>query len=300
MRNIFILFTIISFALVGCSQEHKSQNVATNSSLHNYDFEMITEALKKHPDFPKLNANDSITEDYVNGENTYTVTYTSKTDVNSHGPTITTDPNNENSEMWIEESSADYFITLIQEWETNEGDVKSYWKYKYIPQTNEIELVESEDNEQIINSTTRNMPKEMPSDFDFSIRFGVQKRNELNTYEGTVTKDLIADGTASTELTLTEEEMKDIYGKMRDINIAEMKDLTPEPINGALCVQEPYEEDAWKIMINGETITHFISGEYCEPTNDAKQLIELRNYIFNIIKSKDEYKSLPESKGGYA
>ena len=149
------------------------------------------------------------------------------------------------------------------------------------------------------NSTTQNMPENMPSDFDFSIQFGVQKKNEINTFNGTVTKDLIADGTATTKLSLTEEEMKDIYEKMKEMNISETKKFTPKSLSGTICMKEPYEEDEWKIMINGETITHLISGKYCEPTNDAKQLIDLRMYIFNIIKSKDEYKLLPESKGGY-
>ncbi|MFJ7973689.1 hypothetical protein [Psychrobacillus sp. NPDC096389] len=151
----------------------------------------------------------------------------------------------------------------------------------------------------VTNSTIQSMPKDMPSDFDFSIQFGIQKKNEINTFEGTVTKDLITDGTASTELILTEEEMKDIYGKMKEINITKTKEFTPKPINGSVCMQVPYEEDRWKIIINGEVITHLVSGEYCEPTNDANQLIELRNYVFNIIKSKDEYKLLPEPQGGY-
>lgn len=149
------------------------------------------------------------------------------------------------------------------------------------------------------NSTAQNMPKDMPSDFDFSIQFGVQKKNEINTFEDTVTKDLIVDGTATTELILTEEEMKDIYEKMQEIDIAEKKEFTPEPVNGVVCMQRPYEKDKWKIIINGETLTYLISGEHCEPTKDAKQLIELRNYVFNIIKSKAEYKSLPEPNGGY-
>ena len=161
------------------------------------------------------------------------------------------------------------------------------------------EELNNEISKNVADSTTQNMPKNIPSDFDFSIQFGVQKKNEINTFEGTVTKDLIADGTATTELILTEEEMKDIYEKMQEINIAETKEFTPEPINGTVCMQKPYEEDVWKIIIDDETITQLISGEYCEPTNDAKQLIELRNYVFNIIKSKGEYKSLPESKGGY-
>jgi len=166
-------------------------------------------------------------------------------------------------------------------------------------QSDKEEELDNEISKNVTNSTAQNMPKDMPSDFDFSIQFGVQKKNEINTFEETVTKDLIADGTATTELILTEEEMKDIYEKMQEINIVETKEFTPEPVKGTVCIRRPYEIDRWEIIINGETLTHLISGEYCEPTNDTKQLIDLRNYVFNIIKSKDEYKSLPESNGGY-
>jgi len=151
----------------------------------------------------------------------------------------------------------------------------------------------------VANSATQDMPTDMPSDFEFSIKFGVQKKNEINTFEGKVTKDLISDGTATIKLTLTEEEMEDIYEKMKEINIAETKEFEPEPVNGTVCTKEPYEEDEWEIILNGEMITQSLSGKYCEPTKDAIQLIELRNFVFNIIKSKDEYKALPDSQGAY-
>ena len=146
------------------------------------------------------------------------------------------------------------------------------------------------------NEKENNMPEEMPSDFDFLVQFGVQSKNEINTFDNIVIKDLIAEGTASTEISFTKEEMKKIYQKMREINIMEPKELIPEKIN---CMQTPYGEDKWKVKLNGETQTLYWNGEYCETTDDAKQLIELRNYILDIVKSKDEYKKLPEAKGGY-
>ncbi len=114
-----------------------------------------------------------------------------------------------------------------------------------------------------------------------------------------MTKDLIADGTATAEVTLTEEEMKAIYGKMKEINIVETKEFIPEPVNETMCNIEPHEDDKWEIIINGETITHSVSGAYCEPTDDTEQLIGLRNYVFSIIRGKEAYKELPESSGGY-
>lgn len=146
MRRLLILLTAIGITLFGCSQVQKTQIVSTSSTLHNYDSEMITEALKNHTDFPKLTINEtSITEEVQHGENTIKVTYSWKTEINSDGSTVTIDKEKEDNEVWTEASSADYFITLTKESETDKGNVMSYWKYQYFPQTNEIQLVESED-----------------------------------------------------------------------------------------------------------------------------------------------------------
>ncbi|MUK90715.1 hypothetical protein GMD78_20375 [Ornithinibacillus sp. L9] len=145
------------------------------------------------------------------------------------------------------------------------------------------------------NSNEKNMPKDMPTDFNFSLKSGINKNNEINTYENTLTKDLIEDGKVTTTTTFTGEEMLDIYEKMRGINILAEKNLIPV----TTCMQEPYEDDEWKITINGETTKLLISGKYCESTEDAKQLIQLRNYIYSKVKRKEEYKNLPKAKGGY-
>lgn len=150
-----------------------------------------------------------------------------------------------------------------------------------------------------ISSAPESMPKNMPDDFNFSVQFGVEKKNEINTFKGTVTKDLIEDGTATAEIIFTDEEMNEIYEEMKGVNILETKKFIPEPLDGTVCMQQPHGEDIWEITIKGETITHSYSEEYCEPTNDAQELMELRDYVFNIVKHRDEYKELPKSKGGY-
>lgn len=140
------------------------------------------------------------------------------------------------------------------------------------------------------------MPDEMPNDFEFSVQFGVGSKNEINTFNNTVTKDLVVDGTITKKIPLTKEEIKSVYEKMKQINVLEPKKLEQKKKR---CMQTPYSEDKWKIKLNGETITFYLSEEYCNYTNDAKQLIELRNYIFDIVLNKDEYKKLPEPSGGY-
>ncbi|TFB22892.1 hypothetical protein E3U55_06535 [Filobacillus milosensis] len=140
------------------------------------------------------------------------------------------------------------------------------------------------------------MPEAMPEDFNFSVKFGVSSKNQVNTYTDTITKDLIANGTATADLTLTDEEMQDIYKKMREINIMEEKDLIPD----TNCGQEPHTDDSWKITIKGETITHEWTESYCELTDDARKLYDLRQEIWQLVRSKDEYKQLPKAEGGYS
>lgn len=80
----------------------------------------------------------------------------------------------------------------------------------------------------VFNFSSASMPENMPDDFDFSITFGYDKKNEINTYDGTVTKDLIMDGTATADITFTIEEKQKIYNMMREINITATKKLTPK------------------------------------------------------------------------
>lgn len=146
---------------------------------------------------------------------------------------------------------------------------------------------------------TLSMPENMPDDFNFSIQFGIGKKNEVNTFNHTVTKDLINNGTVKIDIHLTKEEMNTIYEKMKQINIVEDKLLKSAPINGIVCGKTPFVEDEWTVTINGETITQYFSDKHCELTDDANQLLELRQFILDIVKSKKEYIDLPEPEGGY-
>lgn len=151
-------------------------------------------------------------------------------------------------------------------------------------------------SEHIDLESKNNMPEKIPSDFEFSVQFGIQSKNEINTFKNFVRKDLIVDGTARTEIFFTQEEMERIYQKMREINIMESKELIPDKSS---CMQTPYGEDKWRIQLNDEIITFHWSGEFCDRTEDAWDLIELRDYIFSIVKNKEAFVNLPDAVGGY-
>ncbi|GLX71050.1 hypothetical protein [Paenibacillus glycanilyticus] len=141
------------------------------------------------------------------------------------------------------------------------------------------------------------MPDEMPEDFGFSVSFGYGEvnKNEINTYNNTVTKDLITKGTATADLSFSKEELRAIYGKMKDLNILKAKQF-PERGN---CSQTPSNTDSWNVTVNGVSKTLEWTNEYCEMTQDAEQLKELRSYIQQIVEDKQSYKALPSAEGGY-
>jgi hypothetical protein len=151
-----LLIAIIS--LFGCSLSESSQEVkpelesssSGGSSLHNFDTEMLTEGLKNHPDFPELNIDETETEEVTASGRELTVTYSSKTEIRPNGTGTTPSPEN-GDEEWSEETQAEYFITLKKVWETEQGNVESYWKYEYDYQNDEVKLIESEDNDNKVN-----------------------------------------------------------------------------------------------------------------------------------------------------
>ncbi|MFC1919116.1 hypothetical protein ACFLWW_04025, partial [Chloroflexota bacterium] len=60
----------------------------------------------------------------------------------------------------------------------------------------------------------------LPSEADFNLifKYGVMARNELDTFQGTYTKDMVADPPITVNLSLTEEELDRIHRKMLEID----------------------------------------------------------------------------------
>jgi hypothetical protein len=135
----------------------------------------------------------------------------------------------------------------------------------------------------------------MPEDFAFSVQYGIGSKNVIDSFNSVVIKDLIINGTAEAKITFTDEELVRIYEKMKTIKVLEPMDF----VSDTSCSREPSGEDIWKIRINGIEKTIRWSGEYCELTEDAKQFDDLRNFVVDIVKEKDEFKKLPVPKGGY-
>lgn len=143
-------------------------------------------------------------------------------------------------------------------------------------------------------SVSNQMPQEMPSDFNFSLSYGSYGKKSVDTFNDRVVKDLIEDGTIEANISLTDEEMRQIYKEMVNINI--MGDLDIEENQN--CHSEPPALSSWRIQVNGETIS-ITYKPFCDETADILKLTELEDFIHSLIVEKEEYKELPEAKGAY-
>lgn len=144
------------------------------------------------------------------------------------------------------------------------------------------------------------MPKEMPADFNFEFRYGIGAKNELNTFTGQYTKDLIAAGTATTSLTLSAEEMAQIYYEMQKMNIMGYPEIY-EPGTIAFLQPEvtPYSTYYFKLSYGGQTKEITWHDKNLANVDGARNMRSLAATINHIVEAKAEYQELPPAEGGY-
>lgn len=149
----------------------------------------------------------------------------------------------------------------------------------------------------IINKLHKNrLPEKKPSDFDFVLNYGINAENQLDTQNGTYTKDMIKDPSVTTTLKLTDEEMNEIYVLMKDINLLNYPDNFSPKSN---IYRTPFKTYSIKIIANSKEKNIYLKDENVSNTIEAVKLRNLFKKIHEIISVKEEYKKLPEPVGGY-
>lgn len=144
------------------------------------------------------------------------------------------------------------------------------------------------------NEEGRNLPEEMPEDFNFILKYGYEARDILNTYENTYTKNMIMNDDETIEMVLSDEEMKAIYDKMKATDILNSAENASE----FQCV-DPHEENILHLTLDGEVYQREWITSYCNDTPD-KKLKDFTEFLHReIIMIKEEYNDLPEPSGGY-
>jgi hypothetical protein len=147
-----------------------------------------------------------------------------------------------------------------------------------------------------LTSTKNKLPSTKPKDFNFVFSYGVGSKNQLDTIKGQYTKDMVTEPSVSTNLKLSDEDMDTIYSEIRKINILDYPDSF-KPKNNVK--QNPYYTYNFKIIANGIEKNISWVDENVSESKEAVQLRELFKKIQEITENKEEYKKLPEAKGGY-
>ena len=145
-------------------------------------------------------------------------------------------------------------------------------------------------------NTQNKLPTSKPVNFNFVFNYGVGAKNQLDTFKGQFTKDMVMDPSITTGLKLSDEDMDTIYSELRKINILGYpENFKPKGFTEST----PYITYNFSITANGieKKITWFDKNDSI--TEEAVQLRELFYKIKGIIESTDEYKKLPDAKPGY-
>jgi hypothetical protein len=145
--------------------------------------------------------------------------------------------------------------------------------------------------------SVKDIHDEMPKDFNFSLIYGSYGKQKIDTFNDTVVKDLVDDGTIEANIAFTEQEMKNIYNEMTSINI--MGELVVESENEKECDMSTPSFTKWNIQMDGK-IKSIYTKNYCDGyPEDVLKLVRLAEKIHSILINKEEYKELPESNGYY-
>lgn len=127
-------------------------------------------------------------------------------------------------------------------------------------------------------------------------KYGVEAKNELNTFDGTYTKDLIMDNTTTTRMILSQEELRQIQQKIGEIDLFSFPDNFP--LNPSMHVTP--QTDYYLEVQDNSTVKEvsWNTNSLIESTiqNSLEQLV---SFLKGMIEQKPEYKVLPPPRGGY-
>jgi hypothetical protein len=136
-----------------------------------------------------------------------------------------------------------------------------------------------------------------PDEFQIVLKYGVNTRNVLNTSAGTFTKDLVLDGSITTNLKLTEREMDMIW---RLIQENEFYTLEEQYSPRASAIQPEYKYSLYVHAEGYPDRTIIMSDIRYDYESNEAAFLNITKKIVSLIESKPAYKKLPNPRGGYA
>jgi len=144
-------------------------------------------------------------------------------------------------------------------------------------------------------------PPPHPSNFNMIFKYGGGAGNELNTFEGTYTNDMIMDPSITVDISLSKQELDRIYQKMIEINFFGYPDQfsVSVPPGQSFGLATPHCSYYFRVEYDSKVKELSWEDNITNEDKKAEKLRELIKLIRDIIESKEEYKQLPPPRGGY-
>jgi hypothetical protein len=130
---------------------------------------------------------------------------------------------------------------------------------------------------------------------NFIFKYGVHEQNILNTFDKTFTKDMIVDKNITTKLELSTSDLQNISKMITELNLFNIK---PNIVSNTGVIMTSTPCFGYYLKTDIDSVQKEISWNDCnaEIKDEYKKFTD---YVIKIIESKEEYKKLPEVKGGY-
>ncbi len=137
--------------------------------------------------------------------------------------------------------------------------------------------------------------------FNLLFKYGVMARNELNTFNGTYTKDMVSDPPITVNLSLSKEELDRIYQKMVEIDFFDYpEDFVVSVLPGeSVGMITPHSSYYFKVEHNSKIKELRWEDKIINKDEKADRLRELIKLIRDTIEAKEEYRKLPSPTSGY-
>ncbi len=131
--------------------------------------------------------------------------------------------------------------------------------------------------------------------FDFVFRYGVGAKNELNTYSGTFTLDMVSDPSITADLKLTVEDKWQILQKINETDFFNLPSSYPKEPNMWMSTQVDYYIKAQY----GSRVNEITWNNNSHIDGNVEKLQQLADLMIGTIQGKAEYKALPTPRSGY-
>ncbi len=133
-------------------------------------------------------------------------------------------------------------------------------------------------------------------DFDLVFRYGVGAKNELNTFNGTFTHDMVMDPSITTDLELSIYDKWQILQKINEVNFFNLPSSYPKETGRWMSTQV----DNYIRVQYGSQVKEISWNDNSHIDSNVQNLQQLARFVIEIIQDKAEYKALPTPRAGYA